>query len=398
MFFTTQHNIRNSFLNFCENRILFINEGGDDFYKKIESKKSNISIFLKNIENELFKFLDENKDIGTEGLWKASLYYLNSKIEELKSQIANNPQSSLFNYKLKSLENYTKNISTYDVLLFKLGYRKDKRLYDAVKRFHELGLTSSPLDVSSIRELRSLDIQRSVESEKGHITDYISKTSDNWRELIHDKKETIGKMHPDCRMSLCIPAYHEELIIKHTLDVIYSQEFENINNFEVIICENSEGELDKTGEIVRKYARENNLTNLHCITKQFQKGEGGVGIARKLATDVALFRSVERDQSKPFYIASEDADLMRYSHSRVLSNMIQRMDKNQYLDGTNLIHGKMPEVIQNNDILFLIQRADNLFLLLSEREKNSPSQNKDFGFKFSRTVTLGSGAIFQQMY
>ncbi len=388
-----QHSTCNSLLNFCENRIIFINEGGEGFLTNEEAilKEDILKIeeALLKIEKDLLSFIEANKYLDNESLWRACLYYYDTQIKELKEFA---PNDELLSHKLKLLEDSRMNMLA--VIRRKVGYRKGAQLHQAIKRFKELKLVPNPIEVSSVQELKSLGLKREVPLERKYINNYFTKSSPEWLDLVRNKKESIEKMHDDCRVSLCIPAYNEELVIEKTLDVIFSQEFEDFNSFEVIICVNSEGELDNTAELVYKYAKDNNLPNLHCVVKKFEKGKGGVGMARKLATDIALSRSIDRNQSLPFYIASEDADLERYSHQNVLSNMFKRMDTFPYLDGSNLIHGKMPEIVKDNDILFLILRADNLFLLLSEREKNSPLQNKDFGFKYSRSVTLGSGAIF----
>lgn len=269
-----------------------------------------------------------------------------------------------------------------------------KRADTVIRRFNELELTNVPMSFKTRADVAKICKERNPLNERAAIKTYLSKNNDYWRELIETNVRKISSMTDECRLVICIPAFHEESRIYGCLNAIYGQDI-NRNLFEVIVCENTEADLDSTGSLVVQYRDDMELENLHLITVKFPESKGGVGPARKLATDIALQRSISREnQIDPLYIYSEDADLSHFTSEGILLEIVRRLDRKPYLDGMVLKQDKCPDFMRKNDVFFLSQRATEFYLSISASPRFSFNNRKEADFKYNRILTRGSGSIF----
>lgn len=120
-----------------------------------------------------------------------------------------------------------------------------------------------------------------------------------------------------------------------------------------------------------------------------------VGAARKVATDVAFYRSLQRfGQVEPLYIAPEEADLM-HGDPNLVYNIMTRFDKNPYLDILRGLQDKSPEIMMQNDLLFLRKRVEDFSReLLTIRSYRSPDTNPNYHFRANRLRPNGMNTGF----
>lgn len=135
-----------------------------------------------------------------------------------------------------------------------------------------------------------------------------------------DKKfiEEIGKqikkpMHPNCRMTIGIPAYMEGKNIFRTLEEAYAKQKDiDPSEFEVIIFENHPADKtrDHTLQEIERFKKLYPQLNIHHIYYCFPK-IAPMGTLRKIVGDLSLKRRMDvkkTDPKKDFIIATADAD------------------------------------------------------------------------------------------
>ncbi len=108
------------------------------------------------------------------------------------------------------------------------------------------------------------------------------------------ERAEVDGMHFDYpSVSILIPAHNEEIVMAATLDAMLALDYPR-DRMEIIVI--NDGSTDATGEIVARYAQQDDRVVLHNVPK----GEGGKGKSRALNLALSIARS-------PF-IAIYDAD------------------------------------------------------------------------------------------
>jgi hypothetical protein len=145
----------------------------------------------------------------------------------------------------------------------------------------------------------------------------------SYEELLRRHYERLREkpIHPQCKLTLVLPAYREEQVIAQTLQSLEQQKGVSAEDFEVIVVNNyPEGQKprindydeagrkigeheDRTTEAVQEFAAHSSLRVL-VVEQVFPKGIAGVGVASKLGMDLAL----KRQQNNPRIIGYYGAD------------------------------------------------------------------------------------------
>jgi len=239
-------------------------------------------------------------------------------------------------------------------------------------------------------------IERNVKRERDAINRYLNSLPKEEMDRLNDLSEKVAPMQDTCRVSVNIPAFHEGKTIYKTLSEYIKQVGPDgkpldPSIYEINVAVNREASTtaDNTYDEVVRFKTDHPEVKINVIDIVFPDGQGGVGAARKVLTDLTLKRSVGRTgQEKALYIESEDADLVNIDPKTVW-NIIEKMDNNAYLDAVRGVQDRTPEVLMQNDLFFLNRRADDFGELLARQRKYRPHVNPNYDFTWNRTVTGG---------
>jgi hypothetical protein len=177
--------------------------------------------------------------------------------------------------------------------------------------------------------------QRDVDLDQLHINHYLETLLEKEPltfSMVNELAGSVAPMHPDCRISVNIPAYNEERVIARALDAYLTQDLPS-ECYEINVLVNSkQGEvLDETAQIARSIARDSPVP-INVFEAEFAPENANVGFARKILMDIALFRARSRlEYSAPLYIQHDDADIYEISPDH-LSRVVATFDANPHLD------------------------------------------------------------------
>lgn len=252
------------------------------------------------------------------------------------------------------------------------------------------------MKVTEFLDANGKPIERNVDRERDAINKYLDSLPETERKSISEQVSKIAPMHENCRVAVNIPAYHEGQTIYKTLSEYVKQVGADgksldpsVYEINVVVNREASGKADNTYEEVKRFQNDNPNVRVNVIDIVFPDGQGGVGAARKLITDMTLKRSVQRgNQQKALYLESEDADLVHIDRKTV-SNIIEKMDNNAHLDAVRGVQDRTPEILMQNDIFFLSRRSDDFGELLARQGKYRPHANPKADFTWNRTVTGG---------
>ncbi|MFH1056818.1 MAG: glycosyltransferase [Candidatus Micrarchaeota archaeon] len=132
---------------------------------------------------------------------------------------------------------------------------------------------------------------------------------------LRQANESLPQMHPDCKLSVVIPAYREKENIQRALeDLTEKQKGANPKDFEVIVLvnrPNPTAEWDETAKKILQFKKTHSEYAIHVVEKTFNfprqstvvGGPGApvsvskgvrMGLVMKFASDLALLRNVQR--------------------------------------------------------------------------------------------------------
>ncbi len=220
--------------------------------------------------------------------------------------------------------------------------------------------------------------------------------------LTHLSQEpTMPAMQDECRVSVNIPAWMEGKIVHHTLTEYTGQTDQsgsplNPNAYEIniIINRKTGSPSDNTVQEIQRFIDERKSQGknfkINYVDVEFDPPKNNVGHARKVITDLALLRSLQRTgATQQLYIETEDADLIRVDPHTV-TNLITKLDTNPHLDAVSGIQDRYPEILMQNDYLFLDRRLwDFTGTMLQRRNKYRPENNPNWHNWWHRTITGG---------
>lgn len=246
------------------------------------------------------------------------------------------------------------------------------------------------------------ETERNSAREQERIKTYLDTLPPEDKSAVKEFSSHLPEMDPNCRIIISMPAFHEERGIYHTLEQWANQvdkEGKPIDKsiYEIDIAVNREEGTapDRTMDEIKRFQTEHPDVHVNVIDVIFPKGQGGVGAARKIVTDVALQRSVNRGtkQTAPLYIESEDADLMEID-TRAISNLIDKFDRNPSIDALRGKQDLEPQILKENDYLFFERRVERFSEYLLRDSRLRPDINPDAESRWNTVVLGGWNSAF----
>ncbi|GIW66489.1 MAG: hypothetical protein KatS3mg095_0387 [Candidatus Parcubacteria bacterium] len=194
---------------------------------------------------------------------------------------------------------------------------------------------------------------------------------ERYKSFIEHLASKIPPMKDKTRVAVYIPAYHEGKFIGRTLEEYIKQidlrdrEIDP-DLYEIVILDNKrEGESwDDTQKIVEEFKKRHPNTNIHYLQVTFPSEIAGVGLARRILTDVILLRSNQRANSEgPLYLITEDADLQTVD-PQIIIKTIKRFDRFPHLDILRGLQVRDPKILAQHDLLLFERMGANIQELL----------------------------------
>jgi len=244
-------------------------------------------------------------------------------------------------------------------------------------------------------------VVRDVQRERAIVSDHLSSQEPDYRAELEVLAKGLPVMDEKTRVVVVIPARLEGRNLRHLLES-YTKQVDlkgqslDPSIYEInILINRKERELsDDSMEEIRSFQESNPQFKVVVIEKVFSPEKGGVGVARKYATDLALLRSIQREnQVGPLYIESEDADLVKVDLSTVI-RLIEKFDSYPHLDALRGTQDKDISVLSANDLLLFDTRSFNFAEILFRSRKFRPEDNPNWHFVWNRIVTGGWNTAF----
>lgn len=246
-------------------------------------------------------------------------------------------------------------------------------------------------------------VSRDVGREKTQIEFYLEqlKTRDLAHyKLINDLSRRIAPMAKETRVAVNIPAWMEgknlyNLLIEYTRQTDKDGNPINQSLFEINIIvnrrtgTNPDNSVTEIKRFIEDSGIDGNMFLINYIDLELDPPFDNVGNARRIITDLTLLRSIQRsEQTGSLYIESEDADLIRIDNHTVI-NLINTFDQNPQYDALLGRQDRFPEILMQNDYLFLYRRIDDFRKLILSRRRYEVGVNPNADFLWNRTFTGG---------
>ncbi len=255
-------------------------------------------------------------------------------------------------------------------------------------------------------------VERNVDRERAEIAKYLEREAQRdpaYIERVRQVANQLGAMGDSTRVAVCVPAWMEERAIGNFLDQYMQQTRRTVDGGEidkdlyeinVLVNHRKGAEEDGTARVIQEfidnYTAEHGGTrpNINFVDVEFNAPEANVGFARKLLTDAVMMRSVARGaQSAPLYIESEDADITRLDHHTIF-NLIEKLDTNPWLDAVRGTDDRSPDILMQNDKLFLERRLWNFTSALIGQKVFRQPENSNWNSMWNRVYTNGWNSGF----
>lgn len=253
---------------------------------------------------------------------------------------------------------------------------------------------------------RNQPVRRDVTQEKQSLQLYLDTLKSNNPEYYQyleslSSTTTMAPMTEQNRVSVNIPAWMEGKIIYHTLQSYIEQKDEQGNlvpadTFEInlIINRKTGAPPDETVTEINRFIQDSKdkgqQYHINYLDVEFNPPLNNVGHARKVINDLTLLRSVKRaNQTNVLYLESEDADL-EFVDPKTVHNLIHTLDTQPHLDAVVGIQDRNPDVMMQNDYLFLSYRLDEITgRILQQRKSLRPENNPKWHSYWNRIITGG---------
>ncbi len=249
-------------------------------------------------------------------------------------------------------------------------------------------------------------VERSITREKENLRSYLDTIKDNDPDYYAElerlaSSSSMQEMSAKNRVSVNIPAWMEGGTIYSLLDqYIQQQDVDGqplaLDNFEINVLINrrtGSAPDDSVAEIERFItdyeSRTGQRPTVNYSDVEFNPPDNNVGNARRVLTDLTLLRSLNRgSQEGSLYIESEDADLLR-PDPKTVTNIIRTLDEKPYLDSVRGIQDRSPEIMKENDYLFLWRRMWDVSELLVRSPRFREPASPNWNYTWNRTITGG---------
>lgn len=242
------------------------------------------------------------------------------------------------------------------------------RIYRIRKRMREINLS---IELKLInRHIKNMDnVFNSVFNKEtiARLFQLNNYTGEEYGGFIKHLANQIEPMENNCRVSIFIPAYMEGENICKTLEK-YTRQVDNKNQpldpslYEIVILVNKREneEWDNTQTEIERFKGEHPEVRIRALVCDFPREIASVGLARRILTDVILFRSLQREEQKhPLYLITEDADLMEVDEKIVYAT-ITRFERYPWLDALRGLQVRDPELLKLNHMLWLSRTGSQL--------------------------------------
>jgi hypothetical protein len=279
------------------------------------------------------------------------------------------------------------------------------KLMPCIKRVLKKDGTIAYLDT------RGTPLIKDVRRERDAIKQYLTSQSQDYFQMLKrlQKEESVLDMDPNCRVAVLAPAYNEGRNVLKFLEAYSTQKSNVVSLLDPslyefnVILNRGKGMPEDTEAIqsILEFKEKNPNIKLNWVNVEFEDsyhyGERGVGLARKIMTDLILLRSISREsQSGPLYIETEDCD-HHIIDNKTIYNVIRILDGYPHLDAVYGVQDRDPEILKQNDLIFMERRLWYFVESILQREKISirggnvsmrlPAKN--WNFNWHRVVTGG---------
>ncbi|MEM4331095.1 MAG: hypothetical protein QW273_03755, partial [Candidatus Pacearchaeota archaeon] len=224
------------------------------------------------------------------------------------------------------------------------------------------------------------------------------------------KEQNIPEMERNCSVSIFIPAYMEGKNIYRTLDKYKEQkDYKNkpldpsVYEIVVLVNKRESENWDNTEEEIKNFKAKNPNFRIHVVKCDFPKEIASVGLARRILTDIILFRYKQREKrNSHLYLISEDADLEEVDE-KIVYTTIARFERYPWLDALRGLQVRNPEMLTKNYLLWLSRTGSQMTEYLMRSHKNLPeewyyrAESWPDPFSWSRVVTGGWCTSFKAL-
>jgi hypothetical protein len=237
-------------------------------------------------------------------------------------------------------------------------------------------------------------------SELSAVENYLHRQPVEHRRLVAETAAALPPMGPDCRLVVLVPARTEAANIHRLLDRYRDQRDLSgaplpAGLFEVMVLVNRYD--DEADDGTAAAVERENCDRLTVLAAEYTHPAGErapVTMARKLLTDVALWRAAQRPTYRaPLYLASEDADVW-WLDPRQVALIIRTLDTDPGLDGVRGQVDHCPWIMANHPLLVLARRSWNFTESLLARRSLRPDRNPAYDFNWNRLNTNGWNTAF----
>ncbi len=241
-------------------------------------------------------------------------------------------------------------------------------------------------------------IERCSYTQNISVEKYVDTWSNGWKDLVKKYADEIPPLTSKVRVVGLIPARNEEYRIISCLDALeYDVCTSNMcNTFELIILENGNiTEIGQTYSSVSDWIRRHMpLFSIHCLKHSWDKKEKyPLAKARKLLSDIVIYRMLKTKPNHPIYLLSEDADIEHIQKGRMRAALL-KLDRQPWLDAIRGMQERSIYALKQNHLALLERRSWQFTELLLSSKRYWPENNKHYNFYWHRVVTAGSNVFF----
>ncbi len=221
-------------------------------------------------------------------------------------------------------------------------------------------------------------------------------------------RRSLSPMECKCRVAVVIPAKDEEKSVYQTLESYSQQQTvdgkpldSHLYELDILVNTREGEEFDGTYDEIMRFKRDNPNIHVNALEIKFDESWAKVGMARKLMSDIALARSLQRNvfYRTPLYLQADDADLV-WVDPQQIRTVIDTFDQQPHLDTLTGYQEKFLRYISNIEFIFLSRRFWDLMTTQANHylhQGRIPPKNRDF--HWSRPFTYGTNtAITAEAY
>lgn len=261
------------------------------------------------------------------------------------------------------------------------------------------------------------EIKGDINRERRAISNYLKSLKSDYYAFLKKcaKATTMREMAPECRVAVIVPSYNEGKNILRFLESYSTQKKDLVSLldnglYEINIILNRPKREPEDSEGIRsikQFMSLNPAIQVNWISiemeERYEMGVRGVGLARKIMTDLTLLRSLSRiSQAGRLFIQSEDCDHHNVD-PRTISSVIRTFESKPWLDAVYGVQDRDPGIMKRNALLFMERRMWYFIERILQMEKirigNRVVERRlpgapHWNFNWHRVVTGGWNTAF----